>query len=134
MHARFFFEYIYTMKVFVFTFLLIFPLVSFSQARIKFADAKKNFGFVKKGEKINLTYEFTNEGNQPLIISEAKAECSCTSVSWTKEPVASQQKGNVIVVFDTGPTYDRQDRTVEVFSNDPKSPAKIRFKGVVLTK
>jgi hypothetical protein len=107
---------------------------SFPQAKIKFADAKKNFGFVKKGEKINLSYEFTNEGNQPLLISEAKAECSCTRVSWTKEPVAPGQKGYVNVVFDTGPTYDRQDRTVEVFSNDPKSPGKIRFKGVVLKK
>jgi len=122
------------MRNFIIIFLLAFPVVSFSQPKIKFSDPKKNFGFVKKGEKINLSYEFTNEGTQPLIIAEAKAECSCTSVTWTKEPVAPGQKGNVSVVFDTAPTYDRQDRTVEVFSNDPKSPNKIRFKGVVLNK
>jgi hypothetical protein len=110
------------------------PLISLGQAKIKFTDAKQSFGFIKKGEKVNLVYEFTNEGNQPLLVTDAKAECSCTSVSWTKEPVAPLQKGSVTVVFDTAPTYDRQDRTVEVFSNDPKSPAKIRFKGVVLTK
>jgi hypothetical protein len=122
------------MKIRTLLFLIALPVISFSQAKIKFADAKQNFGFVKKGEKVNLTYQFTNEGDQPLIISEAKAECSCTSVTWTKEPVAPGQKGSVIVVFDTAPTYDRQDRIVEVFSNDPKSPNKIRFKGVVLNK
>ncbi len=121
------------MRNLIIPFLLV-PLISFSQAKIKFSDPKKNFGFVKKGEKVNLTYEFTNEGNQPLLISEAKAECSCTSLSWNKEPIAPGQKGSVLVVFDTAPTYDRQDRTVEVFSNDPKSPNKIRFKGVVLSK
>ena len=122
------------MKNIFILFLLAFTTASFSQSKIKFSDPKKNFGFVKKGEKVNLTYEFTNEGNQPLLISEAKSECSCTTVSWTKEPVGPGQKGNVVVVFDTAPTYDRQDRIVEVFSNDPKSPNKIRFKGVVLTK
>lgn len=122
------------MKKIAFILLATLPAFVFAQARIKFADAKQNFGFVKKGEKVNLTYKFTNEGNQPLIVSEAKAECSCTSVSWTKEPVAPGQTGTVTVVFDTAPTYDRQDRTVEVISNDPKSPAKIRFKGVVLQK
>jgi hypothetical protein len=112
-------------------FFLISTLLS-AQAKIKFTDSKKNFGFVKKGEKVELLYEFINEGNQPLIISEAKAECSCTSVTWPKEPVAPGQKNTIKVVFDTTPTYDRQDRTVEVISNDPSSPAKVRFKGVVL--
>lgn len=102
------------------------------QAKIKFTDAKKNFGFVKKGEKVVLRYEFINTGDQPLIINEAKAECSCTTVKWPKEPIAPGQKGNIEVTFDTAPTYDRQDRTVEVISNAQSSPHKIRFKGVVL--
>lgn len=106
----------------------------FAQAKIKFTQPKQNFGFVKKGEKITLNYEFVNEGDQPLIVSEGKAECSCTTVTWTKEPVTPGQKGTVTVIFDTAPTYDRQDRVVQVLSNDPKSPARIRFKGVVLTK
>ena len=119
------------------TFLIAFTLFSslvFSQAKMKIADAKKNFGFVKKGEKVVLSYEFTNEGNQPLIITEAKAECSCTTVKWPKEPIAPGQKGVIEVTFDTAPTYDRQDRTVEIISNSSSSPNKVRFKGVVLVK
>ncbi len=122
------------MKIYAVLLFLIVGSVSFSQSKIKFTDAKKNFGFVKKGEKVKLQYEFTNEGTQPLIISDAKTECSCTTVTWPKEPIAAGQKGNVEVVFDTTPTYDRQDRTVMVFSNALGSPHKIRYKGVVLTK
>jgi len=112
--------------------LLASATAAFSQAKLKFTDPKKNFGFVKKGEKVVLQYEFTNEGNQPLMITEAKAECSCTTVKWPKDPIAPGQKGTVEVTFDTSPTYDRQDRIVEVFSNASSSPVKIRFKGVVL--
>ncbi len=107
-------------------------MATFAQSKMKFADTKKNFGFVKKGEKVVLQYEFTNEGNQPLLISDAKAECSCTTVKWPKEPIAPGQKGIIEVTFDTTSTYDRQDRIVEVISNSPTSPNKIRFKGVVL--
>ncbi len=122
------------MKIYTVILFLVCSSTSFSQSKIKFTDTKKNFGFVKKGEKVKLQYEFTNEGTQPLIITEAKAECSCTSVTWPKEPIAAGQKAVIEVVFDTAPTYDRQDRTVEVFNNAPGSPHKIRFKGVVLNK
>jgi len=107
-------------------------LAAFSQAKIKFADSKQNFGFVKKGEKVVLQYDFSNAGNQPLIITDAKVECSCTTVKWPKEPIAPGQKGVVEVTFDTAPTYDRQDRAVEIISNAQSSPHKIRYKGVVL--
>lgn len=112
--------------------LITLSVSAFSQAKVKFEDAKKNFGFVKKGEKVVLDYKFTNTGNQPLIITDAKAECSCTTVKWPKDPIAPGQGGSVEVTFDTAPTRDRQDRIVEVISNATSSPDKIRLKGVVL--
>ena len=102
-----------------------------AQPQLKFDDAKKNFGFVKKGEQVKLLYTYTNSGNQPLIITNAKVECSCTKVIFPKEPL-QVGKATIEVLFDTSPTYDRQERTVEIISNDPNSPHKIRFKGVVL--
>ena len=116
-------------------FLSLFVCLSFqlfAQPQLKFNDAKQNFGFVKKGEQVKLSYTYTNSGNQPLIITDAKAECSCTMVLFLKEPLQAGKSATMEVLFDTSPTYDRQDRIVEVISNDPKSPHKIRFKGVVL--
>jgi hypothetical protein len=120
------------MKKLLITCLCLGSFAALAQAKIKFADPKKNFGFVKKGEKVVLSYEFANTGNQPLIISEGKAECSCTTVKWPKDPIPPGQKNSIEVTFDTGPTRDRQDRTVEIYSNASSSPDKIRFKGVVL--
>lgn len=87
---------------------------------------------MKKGELVKLDYPFTNTGNQPLIITDAKVECSCTFVEYPKQPIAPGQQGTVTVTFDTKTVYDRQDRIVEIISNAKNNPQKIRFKGVVL--
>lgn len=105
-----------------------------AQSKIKFQDAKKSFGFVTKGEVVTIEFDFINEGNAPLIITETKVECSCTSTEFPKQPIAPKQGGKIVVKFDTKTVYDRQDRIVEVISNATNSPAKIRFKGVVLKK
>lgn len=112
--------------------LVLLTFILKAQPVLKFTETKKSFGFVKKGELVSLEYHFVNEGNQPLIITEAKVECSCTTVEFPKQPIAPNQSGKVIVVFDTKSVYDRQDRIVEVISNSKNSPQKIRYKGVVL--
>ena len=118
---------------YVFTGLIIgFASEFIAQPKLKFADSKKSFGFVKNGEQVKLSFSFTNKGNQPLVINNAKAECSCTEVVWPKEPVLPDQSKNIEVIFNTSPAHGRQDRTIEVFSNDAVSPKKLRFKGVIL--
>ncbi len=117
----------------VFCLLLFFLCqIAFTQPQLKFKDTKQNFGFVKKGEIVTLEFDFTNSGNQPAIISHTKAECSCTTVEYPKQPIAPGQSSKIIVRFDTKSVYDRQDRIVEIISNSKNSSQKIRFKGVVL--
>jgi hypothetical protein len=112
--------------------LLAIQFVAHAQAHLKVTDAKKNFGFVKKGEVVKISYTFTNTGNQPLIITDAKVECSCTTVDFPRQPITPNQTSTITVSFDTKSVYDRQDRTVEIISNAKNSSQKIRFKGVVL--
>lgn len=111
---------------------IVLSFSAFSQAQLKFTDTKKSFGFVKKGEVVKIEFDFVNAGNEPLIISDAKVECSCTTIDFPKQPIAPNQSSKVVVSFDTKSVYDRQDRTVEIISNAKNSNQKIRFKGVVL--
>lgn len=106
----------------------------FGQSKLVFTDAKKNFGFVKQGKVIEMKFEFINEGNQPLVLSESKVECSCTEVILPKDPIMPKKKSFVFVKFNTLMVFDRQDRIVEIQSNASNNPQKIRFKGVVLKK
>lgn len=127
-------EGIFCLRKLLFSALIGLTSIAFSQAKIELKEPKKSFGIVKKGEIIKLEYDFTNIGNEPLIITDAEVSCSCTSVEFPKQPIGPNQKGKVIISFDTKTVYDRQDRAVLLMSNDPKSPTKIRYKGIVLRK
>ena len=121
-----------TREVFCLCMFLIMGMAGFSQAILKVKETKKSFGFVKKGEVVKIEYTFTNTGISPLLITDAKVECSCTSVDFPKQPILPNQSNTITVSFDTKSVYDRQDRTVEIISNAKNSIQKIRFKGVVL--
>ena len=51
-----------------------------------------------------------------------------------REGDPAKEKAKIIVNFNTQTVYDRQDRLIQIFSNDKNSPATLRFKGVVINK
>jgi len=100
-------------------------------AKIDFAKEVHDYGTVKYGGNGTCTFEFTNTGNAPLIISKATGSCGCTVPSWPKEPIAPGAKGTISVKYDTkrpGPIT----KSVTISSNAVNEPNKvIRIKGNV---
>jgi hypothetical protein len=105
-----------------------------AQSKIEVVDAKKSFGFVKKGEIVKINYEVKNIGNAPLLIDSIEVSCSCTTSEFSKKPILPNATQSVTLIFNTTTTYDRQDRTALLHSNGSKTPIKLRYKGVVLKK
>ncbi|MCO5233648.1 MAG: DUF1573 domain-containing protein [Chitinophagales bacterium] len=64
-------------------------------SKISFSKQEHNFGILPIGKPVTYEFEFTNIGNKPLILSEVKASCGCTTPSWSKQPVLPGQKGFV---------------------------------------
>ena len=64
-------------------------------SKISFSKQEHDFGKEAVGKPISYAFEFVNIGSKPLVISDVKASCGCTSPSWTKEPVMPGQKGFV---------------------------------------
>ena len=66
-------------------------MASFAQTgpKIEFKEETINYGEVEKGKDDGIrVFEFTNTGDQPLIIKNAKSSCGCTVPEWPKEPIA----------------------------------------------
>jgi len=80
------------------------------------------------------SFEYTNTGSAPLIISSFTVACSCTKVTLPKEPVPPGQKGIVKVTFDTQGRTFNQDRTVILHTNTKEQTVKLRFKVYVKPK
>ena len=68
---------------------------------ISFEEMEYDFGMVMEGEKVVHEYAFTNTGDEPLIISNAKGSCGCTVPDWPREPIAPGESGVIKVQFDS---------------------------------
>lgn len=87
-----------------------------------------DIGQLTKGESYTLFFNFTNTGNQDLIIDLATA-CKCTSLEWPRSPIAPGQKGEIEVVFDSS-TVDVGEITkvVDIIANTDPIVVEAKFK------
>ena len=77
-------------------------------------------------------FTFTNSGNAPLIISNAKGSCGCTVPVWPKEPIAPGQSHVIKVKYDTK-RIGAFNKSVTITSNAITNPTKVvRIKGKTL--
>lgn len=91
-----------------------------------------DYGNVAINSDGNRKFEFTNNGNKPLIITNAAGSCGCTVPTFPKEPILAGAKAAIGVKYDTsrvGPFT----KTVTITSNAEGSPSKVlTIKGTVL--
>jgi hypothetical protein len=103
-----------------------------SGAKIEFSKETHDYGTVKYGADGTCTFDFTNTGTEPLIISNAKGSCGCTVPEWPKEPIAPGATGTIKVSYDTK-RPGAISKSVTITCNDAAEPTKvIRITGNVL--
>jgi len=120
------------------TFLLFFILnsaLAFTQvAEFLVLDRNIKLPKTKEGELVHFSYTVLNNGKAPLLISEIKVICTCTTFEFPKEPIPPNGTGVIKVTFDTKGKIGYQDRTLDVYSNAENSPYSLRFRIVVDNK
>ncbi|RQP14401.1 MAG: DUF1573 domain-containing protein [Chryseobacterium sp.] len=86
-----------------------------------------DFGDVKKGDVVSHTYDITNTGENPLIISMVKPGCGCTAPEYSREAIAPGETGKVTLQFDSSTFQDKVEKYAEVFANTEKTPIMLTF-------
>ncbi|MFM7628988.1 MAG: DUF1573 domain-containing protein [Algoriphagus sp.] len=97
----------------------------------QFTEMEFDFGTINEGKVVEKIFNFTNNGQAPLVISNITASCGCTSPDWTKTPVKPGEKGYVKVVFDSKAKSGAQSPTVTIQANTNPSVTRLSLKGTV---
>jgi hypothetical protein len=84
-----------------------------------------------EGVQLKHTFEVTNNGEVPLIVSKYEVACSCTKVT-LPGPIAPGDVGKIVVEFDTNGKYYLQDRKVILHTNTKRKLEYLRFKVYVI--
>lgn len=103
-------------------------------AKITFKESSHNFGDITQGDKVSHTFEFTNKGNEPLILSNVLVSCGCTATNWPKDPIPPGESGSIQVNFNSAGKMGRQNKVVTVVSNAVNSRERIKIITNVLPK
>lgn len=117
-------------------FLFIYQFSSLAQVQdgavITFKEDQHDFGTVEFGGNTTYVFDFTNTGNEPLVISQAKGSCRCTVPSWPKEPISPGATASITVKYDSK-RAGAINKSVTITSNAVNEPTKIlRITGNVL--
>ena len=114
--------------------ILCIGLISFSmnaQAKIEFKAETIDYGTIEKGADGVRVFEFTNTGDEPLIISSVKSSCGCTVPSKPKDPIMPGKTGEIKVKYDTNRVNPIR-KTITVMSNADTPTVDLKIKGLVI--
>tara|TARA_Y100001968_G_scaffold76309_1_gene67765 strand:- start:370 stop:975 length:606 start_codon:yes stop_codon:yes gene_type:complete len=107
-------------------------LLSEGGPKIQFENTVWDFGKIQQGESVNHIFKFINIGNEPLIISDAKAACGCTVPERPTEPILPGEEGEIKVQFNSAGKDGRQNKTVTITTNCEPNTTKLRVVGTIL--
>ncbi len=104
------------------------PTISFAEVVYDFKDIVETAGPVDR------IFNFTNTGNQPLVIHNVQASCGCTTPDWTKNPIPPGGKGFVKATYNPAGRPGQFNKSITVMSNASQPSMVLRIIGNVIPK
>jgi len=102
------------------------------KTEISFKKMVHDFGNINEGDTVETTFEYTNTGNFPLLVTKIKASCGCTIPSnWSKEPLAAGETASFTVKFNSRNKPNRQSKRISILCNTEKGNEYVTIKAQV---
>ncbi len=102
-------------------------------AGIVFESETIDYGSINKNANGVREFVFTNNGNKPLLITNAQGSCGCTVPTYPKEPIAPGAQGKISVKYDTS-RVGAFSKTVTLTTNAADPSKTLTIKGTVLAE
>lgn len=99
-----------------------------------FDNETHDFGAINEGDIVNTTFSFTNTGDAPLIITNAKGSCGCTVPQYPTEPIAPGEKADIQVSFNSSGKPGNQRKQVTLTANTTPNTKVLNISATVSPK
>ncbi len=101
---------------------------------MKFETREIDFGTHNEGEILDTVFKFTNTGEVPLVITNVKTSCGCTTPYWPKKPIQPGESEQIKVRFNTNHKPGKQTKTITIHANTKNLTEVIRIKAYNIPK
>ena len=92
-----------------------------------------DYGVIEQGSDPYRVFKFTNTGNAPLIITNAKGSCGCTVPTYPKEPIGPGETSEIKVRYDTN-RLGKFTKRVTLTTNAGEEKQMLTIQGEVVQK
>ncbi|MDR1585203.1 MAG: DUF1573 domain-containing protein [Prevotellaceae bacterium] len=103
------------------------PAITFEKTTHDFQEINENGGPAK------YNFEFTNTGDEPLVVNTVRASCGCTTPEWTKTPIEPGEKGIISVAYNPKGRPGSFAKSISVTTNAGEAQHTLIIKGKVVS-
>ena len=103
------------------------------EEKIELDKTVHDFGTVKKeGNGVSAVFTVENNTRTPVILSEVRASCGCTTPDWTRAPIEPGKTGTVTATYKPGGAGPfEKSVTIIVSAGEKTETFVVKIKGVV---
>ncbi|SHE90604.1 Protein of unknown function [Psychroflexus salarius] len=102
---------------------------------MQFDESMHDFGTINEGDIVEHVFTFTNTGEAPLVITNAKGSCGCTVPTYPRnEQIMPGDKGEMTVKFNSNGKPNQQMKSIRITANTEKGTETLRIKAFVNPK
>ena len=98
---------------------------------IYFENTTHNYGEIKYNSDGTCEFTFKNTGKEPLLLTNVKASCGCTTPTWPKQPRESGKEGTIVVKYNTK-IKGAFTKSIRVYSNAKTNLITLKITGTVV--
>src|SRR5690606_9699659 len=95
-----------------------------------FEVTEHDFGNIAQGQEVEHVFKFTNTGDAPLIVTDARSSCGCTVPEKPEQPVAPGETGEILVKYN-GSGRNGISKTVTITANTANGTEQLKIKAFV---
>lgn len=99
---------------------------------LEFDHTEYDFGEVTSGEKVAHVFTFTNTGDEPLTLTNAKGSCGCTVPQWPRRAIQPGETASMTVEFNSRNKRGKRNQKVTITANTDPPQRFIFLKGTVI--
>lgn len=101
-----------------------FPVLAFDKK-------EHDFGEIEAKTAVETTFNYTNKGEAPLVITDIKSSCGCTvPQNWSREPLLPGDSGEFSVKFN-GSGSNKVSKTITVTANTESGKETVKITAFV---
>ncbi|MFT4969310.1 MAG: hypothetical protein ACI9O4_001057 [Chitinophagales bacterium] len=110
---------------------IITPAIAMATTAMSIDRPEHDFGKIPDTAPVETSFVITNNGDKPLLITNAQGSCGCTVPEYPKEPIAPGESRDMKVSFNPSGKEGVNNKTVTITANTEPATTIINIKSDV---